>query len=65
MASAAIKRTSHQGEQLKSFTLELHSNRVAARKYNVEEKRIREWKKKHAGLSHARVRKGYWKKAYR
>ena len=69
MASTAIRSTSHKGEKLKSFTLEFklaainyaerHSNRAATRKYNVDEKRISEWKKKHAELSHARLKKGY------
>ena len=46
--------TSHKGEHIRSYTLkfkldavqyaELHSNRVAAKKFNVDVRRIREWK---------------------
>ena len=66
--AANIKSTSHRGEKIKSYSIEfkltaidyanLNSNRAASRKYGVDEKRIREWKKKHAELSNARVKKG-------
>ena len=52
---------SHKGEKIKSYTLnfkleavkfaELNGNRPAARKFNVDVRRIREWKNKKEQIS--------------
>lgn len=68
MEDADVKSTSHKGGKIKSYSLqfkldavkfaELHSNRAASKKLNVDEKRIREWRKKHEKISQARAQKG-------
>ena len=52
---------SHKGERIKSYTLrfkleavmyvEVHHNRSAGRKFNVDVRRIREWRKKKEQIS--------------
>ena len=74
---------SHKGNKLRSFTLEFksdainyaktYSNGAAAKRFNVGERRIREWKQKHEEPVITRTKKGgmskkkigrWWKKTY-
>ena len=49
--------SSHKGKKVRSFKLraiahaEVHGNRSAARKYNVDERRVREWRAKKESIS--------------
>ena len=66
MASACD--TSHKGLKINTYSLELkkqavdyakcHSNRDAARKYGVDEKRIREWRSKYQEIATKSLEKG-------
>ena len=59
---------SHKGNKLRSFTLEFqldaisyaktYSDRAAAKKFNVDERRIRELKQKHEDLAITQTKKG-------
>ena len=49
--------SSHKGKKVRSFKLraiahaEVHDNRSAARKYDVDERRVREWRAKKESIS--------------
>ena len=59
---------SHKGNKLRSFTLEFqldaisyaktYSDRATAKKFNVDERRIRELKQKHEDLAITQTKKG-------
>ena len=59
---------SHKGNKLRPFTLEFklnginyaktHSNQAATKKFNVDERRIREWKQKHEKNAITQTKKG-------